>query len=133
MKRALLSLLFLTSCFTNSIEQPLVQGPNTKKQRQKIAVLQKKLELAEKEQLKVQTEVDRLATEINQAKLSLIRKQLDRYEKKNEKDLQLFLEEREALYRMIQEGPSPSAFEAQIELDRILRIITECSDEEARA
>lgn len=129
MKAYALALLLLTSCFTNTFDQPLVQGPSPKKQKQKIIALQKKLDQAEKEQLKVQSEVERLTSEINEVQLSLIRRQVDQYERKVEKIPQLFLEEREALYQMIQTGPSPSAFEAQVELDRILRIITELSDE----
>ncbi len=128
MKKCLL-LLLLTSCFTGTIESPIAQGPSAKKQRQRIVVLQKKLKEAEQEQQKVQAEVDQLTAEIGEAQIALIRKQIDRYEKKVEKVPPLFLEEREALYRMIQTGPSPSAFEAQVELDRILRLITENSDE----
>jgi t-SNARE complex subunit (syntaxin) len=122
----ILSLLFLTSCFTLN-ESALVQGPSPKKQRQKIAVLQKKLQGAEKEQKKVQSQVETLAQAIDEAEISLIRRQIDDYERKGDKS-NLFLQEREALHRMIQSGPSPSAFEAQVELDRILRLITEESD-----
>ncbi len=130
MKRLiLLTLALLTSCF--SVGEPLlVQGPSPKKQKQKIAVLQKKLESAEKEQKKIETDVERLSLEIDEAKLSLIRRQLDDHERSGMKDSALFMDEREALYRMIEAGPSPSAFEAQVELDRILRLITECSDED---
>jgi hypothetical protein len=126
--RQLLLFLLLTGCFQGP-EQLLVQGPSAKKQKLKIAVLQKKLEQAEKEQQKAHTEVERLAAEIEKAKLALIRKQIDKYEQKTEKIASLFLEEREALYQMIQTGPSPAALEAQVELDRILRLITELSDE----
>lgn len=128
MKRYIVFLIFLTACFSNP-ELAVVQGPSPKKQKQKIAVLQKKLELAEREQKKVQSEVEKLAFEIDEVQLSLIRRQVDDYEKKSDKMPHLFLDEREALYRMIQTGPSPSAFEAQVELDRILRLITELSDE----
>lgn len=126
--KAYIPLLFLTSCFTHSLDQPIAQGPSPKKQKQKIIALQKKLEQAEKEQLKVQSEVEKLSAEINEAQLSLIRRQIDQYERKAHKTPQLFLDEREALYQMIQTGPSPAAFEAQVELDRILRLITELSD-----
>ncbi len=125
MKKILL-LLLLSSCFHTS-DFPVVQGLSAKKQKQKIVVLQKKLESAEKEQKKVQNEVEKLASEIHEAQLALIRRQVDEAERK--KAPSLFLEERETLYQMIQSGPSPSAFEAQVELDRILRIITEFSDE----
>lgn len=145
MKIFFILLLFLTSCFgiIPSSETFVSQAPNGRKQKHKIAVLQKKLELAEREQKKAQDEVERLSGEVHQAQLTLIRKQLDDYEKQirkmqsdpkkyaqllqNERST-LFIEERESLHRMIQSGPSPSAFEAQMELDRILRIITELSD-----
>lgn len=126
MKR-LLALLLLTSCMTTP-DQPIIQTISPKKQKQKIAHLQKKLQIAEKEQKKVQSEVESLISEIDEVQLSLIRRQLDDYEKKSTKSLNLFLEEREALYRMIQAGPSPASLEAQAELDRILRLITELSD-----
>lgn len=111
----------------------VVQGISAKKQKQRITTLQKKLEAAEQERRKAQSEVERLAFEIDQAQLALIRKQVDKYEQKKEKTPSLFLEEREELYRMIQTGPSPASFEAQVELDRILRIITALSDEKKSA
>lgn len=123
----ILLLFFLTSCFSSS-EAPIAQVPNLKKQKQKIALLEKKLEQAEKAQRKALTEVEKLADEIDQAKLALIRRQIDKHEEKNAPAPTLFLEEREALYRMILDGPSPAALEAQVELDRILRLITELSD-----
>lgn len=124
----LLFFLCLSSCM-NRTDHVVVQSPSVKKQRQKIAVLQKKRESAEKEQKKVQSEVEKLALEIDDVQLALIRRQLDDYERKKEKPVSLFLDEREALYRMIQTGPLPTALEAQAELDRILRVITELSDE----
>lgn len=119
----------LTACIGGGGEL-LVQSPNPKKQRQKISNLQKKLELAAREKEKVESDIERLQREIDEAKLSLIRKQIDDYEKRKEKQSTLFMEEREALYRLIQSGDSSKAIEAQVELDRILRIITELSDEE---
>lgn len=132
MRAPVLFLLLLTACFS-APEQMVAQGASAKKQKQRISTLQKKLELAEKERLKVQSEVEQLALEIDRAQLALIRKQLDKYEQKKEKTPSLFLEEREVLYRMIQSGASPSSFEAQVELDRILRIITALSDEKKSA
>lgn len=129
MKRlSLIALLVLNSCFYASNDSLVMQGMSPKKQKQRIAFLQKKLEVAEKEQKKCAEEVERISTEIDEVQLSLIRKQVDDYERKNEKSVRFFLEEREALYRMIQAGPSPASLEAQVELDRILRIITELSD-----
>jgi hypothetical protein len=121
------SLLLLSSCFTVG-EQMVVQGPSAKKHKQRILVLQKKLEGAEKEHKKIQSDIETLQQEIQEAELALIRKQLDDYEKKGLLSKNLFNEERESLYRMIEKGPSASSFEAQIELDRILRIITDHSD-----
>jgi peptidoglycan hydrolase CwlO-like protein len=117
-------LLLLSSCM-GSTDVAIVQGPSARKQKQKIANLQKKLDSAESEKKKAEEEVDTLVSEINRAKLLLIQKQISDYEKKGKKTDSLFTEERELLYRMIEMGPSPSAFEAQVELDRILRIITE--------
>ncbi len=131
MKFTYLIFLFLTACFSGP-ELAVVQGVSPKKQKQKINLLQKKLETAEKEEKKAKEEVEKLAFEINDAQLALIRKQVDLYEKKKEKVTPLFLEEREALYQMIQSGPSSSAFQAQLELDRILRVITEHSDERGK-
>jgi septal ring factor EnvC (AmiA/AmiB activator) len=133
MKRYFLIFLALPACFS-APDQMVAQTINPKKQKQKIASLQKKLELAEKERAQIETEVERLAFEIDQAQLLLIRKQLDRCEQKKEPiPPSLFLEEREALYRMIQADSSPASLEAQVELDRILRIITEFSDSEKTA
>lgn len=128
MRYTLIPVLSVLSACIGGGEQLLVQGPNAKKQRQKISNLQKKLEVAAKEKEKAITEVERLQNEIDEAKLALIRKQIDDYEKRKEKNV--FVEEREVLYRLIQSGESSKAFEAQVELDRILRVITEFSDEE---
>jgi hypothetical protein len=114
----------------------VAQGPAPKKQKQKIVALQKKLDAAEKEQRKAELEVDRLSTEIHKAQLNLVRKQVDEWEKLIRQGKPIhpdsFSPERELLHRMIQDGPSPSSFDAQIELDRVLRLITELSDDEAR-
>ena len=91
--------MVLSACFSTA-ELPVVQGLSAKKQKQKIVVLQKKLESAEKEQKKVQDEVGKLASEIHEAQLALIRRQVDEAERK--KAHSLFLEERETLYQMIQ-------------------------------
>lgn len=124
------AMIFLSSCFTGG-EQFVVQGISPKKQRQKIALLQKKIEIAEKEQKKIVELIRELKDEVNSAQLALIHEQINDYEMRGGSS-ELFLDEREVLYRMIQEGPSPSAFSAQVELDRILRIITESSDEQRR-
>lgn len=136
--------LSLSSCWNmdHFSEPMLVQGPSIKKQKQKVLVLQKKLEKALQEQARLQDEVALLQTEILQAQLSVVRNKLDATERRmrpwqteQPKELQadaagLFIPERELLHQIIQTGPSPEAFEAQVELDRILRLITELSDED---
>lgn len=124
-------LLLLSGCF-NTIklqDAAVAQTLSPKRQKQKIASLQKKLEAAEREQRAAQSEVEKLALEIEEAQIALIRRQVDDYEKKAGLASDLFLEEREALYQIIRSGPGPASFEAQVELDRILRLITERSDE----
>lgn len=144
-----LCFLLLTSCSLHQattpggFDQALVQNAPLIKQKQKIALLEKKVQLAEKEQKKAEEEVEKLKRELGQAELILIQKQVNGFEtqvKKIQTDPQLsarllqieastlFLKEREILYQMIQDGPSPSAFEAQVMLDRILRMITELGD-----
>lgn len=130
MKNASVFLLLLASCFS-SAELPLIQAAHSKRQKQKIAQLQKRWEVALKEEQKASAEMAKLALEIHREELKLIRRQIDEAEEK-EGCNRLFMEEREVLYRLIQEGPSEMAFEAQVELDRILQMITECSDEEKR-
>lgn len=109
------------------------------KQRQKIAFLQKKLEMAEKEQRKAVTEVGRLGEELYTAELHLIQRQIADFENlllQSQGDskyrirlpadrTQLFLKEREMLQQMMENGPPSAALEAQLVLDRILRFITE--------
>ncbi len=123
-----LAFILLTACFEVP-DLAVVQGSHPKKQKYKINQLQKKLEVAEKEEKKAKEEVEKLSSEIFEAKLALIRKQIDFYEKKKTKGTSLFLEERETLYQMIQLGPLSSALQAQFELDRILHLITADSDE----
>lgn len=145
MRKLIFPLLFLHSCINRSSipggdDQTIVFAAPSTKQKQKIAFLKKKLSFAEKEQQKALNEVERLQSQINEAQLVLIRKQVDSYEQQIEKFLNdpqkyakllqieattLFLKEREMLHQMIQSGPSPSAFEAQVVLDRILRFITD--------
>lgn len=130
----LLAALALSSCGVRSSNVSL-DLPLTK-QKQKIIFLQKKLELAEREEKKIHAEIERLGDEMRQTQLALIRKQVDEYEeqirkqpkKKFDLDIgELFLNERDQLHRMIQSGAS--IYEAQIVLDRILQLITELSDE----
>ena len=121
----------LTSCI--SVREPFfVQEEGVQKQKQKISHLYKKLALAEEEKRNAEMDAKQLTHEINIAKLALIRAQIDAYEKGKDKNFTLFMEEREVLYQLIQEEVPSQALEAQVELDRILRIITELSDEEKR-
>lgn len=121
--------LLICGCFRNS-DFGIMHALSSRKQKLKIEHLEKKLERAEEAELQAKNEVENLKSAIDEAKIALIRKQIDDYEHANTSSSVLFVEEREALYELIQEGPSPAAFEAQVELDRILRIITEQGNEE---
>src|SRR5262249_37625496 len=123
------------SCGSRSHVTTVQELPPTK-QKQKIAFLQKKIQIAEKEEKKIHLQIERLQDELRDAQLSYIRKQIDDYEdllRKNSKKREtidsgeLFFDEREQLHRMIQNG-GPT-FEAQVVLDRILQLITILSDE----
>jgi len=142
LKNSLLILIFLTACARTSSsddEEPALHTLSPTKQKQKIGWLEKKLEIALREKKKAEIEVERLSSEIHKVQLIFIRKQLDETEKQIA-ELQkyphllkieignLFIQEREALHQIIKDGPSPCAFEAQVELDRILRTITELSE-----
>ena len=121
----------------------LAQNMSATKQKQRIALLQKRLEFAEKDLKKAHDEVEKLHGELHQTQLILIGKQIENYEKQMYKfredprykakafqgdKISLFLKEREMLQEMMENGPSPEAFEAQVVLDRILRMITELKD-----
>src|SRR5580704_16527202 len=88
-----ISVVFLfSSCWNSgSVEQPVAQGPSARKQKQRMHLLEKKLEIAQKEQRKVESEMEQLVSELDAVKLSLIRRQLDDYERKGGKALELFL------------------------------------------
>jgi septal ring factor EnvC (AmiA/AmiB activator) len=122
----------------------IAKNLSPRRQRQKISALEKKLEAAEKEQQKIQEEVEQLRREMHTAQLNLIQRQIDDFMREMEKyrnspeallsklphdATALFVSERELLYKMIQNGPSPSSFEAQVILDRILEMITQLSNE----
>jgi hypothetical protein len=105
------------------------------KQKQKIVLLQKKLQHAEKEQKKINAQVEKLGDEMREAELAYIRKQIDSFEDLIRKQpskiadfesAELFLDEREKLHRMIQS--TESVYEAQIILERILQLITQLGD-----
>lgn len=123
-----------------------VQSMSLSKQKQRISLLQKKLEYAERGLKEAQEEVDLLNTELHESQLALIARQIENYEQQLRKSLENpsrkfigkaqeergtpFLKERELLQQMMENGPSPQAFEAQVVLDRILRMITELKDVE---
>lgn len=148
MRRVVVPFLLLISmaCSRQAPEESYhAKSLSPKKQKQRIASLQKKLESAEKEQVKIHEEVEWLRHQMQSAELALIRRKVEDYEdrlRELEKDpiaysrfLQLesaalFLSEREILHQMIQAGPSPSSFEAEAVLDQILRFITNLSDED---
>ena len=107
--------------------------------------LQRKLDVAEGERQRVLDEVDTLQSEIQEARIAFVAKQLDLYERqvaKFAKDPEkygeflqteaslLFLKEREMLHEMIRSGSPTASFEAQQMLDRILRLITDLNDEQ---
>lgn len=129
--------------FQTGMNQDFVQHLPISKQKQRIAVLQKKLEHAKKNLQTAQEIVDQLNVDLYQSQLVLISKQIENYEKTAKKipsdsafqrmlvqkdDSSLFIRERETLQQMLENGPSPEAFEAQIILDRILRAITESKE-----
>lgn len=132
--KALLILLFLTSCVLLQTSDEFTQVLPPTKQKQKIALLEKKLQRAEKEQKKVEEEVGRLSNAVKEAQIALIQKQIEDYRKAHpqkldpEEVVSFFLKEREILHGMVLDGPSFTAFEAQKVLDQLLEMITELSD-----
>jgi len=118
--------LLFSGCFQSN-DFGVVQGLSLKKQKQKVQAIEKKLERAQEIALLAEADIERLKIELDQAKLTYIRKQIDEFDEQEKNTASLFVEEREDLYEMIESGPSPQALEAQVELDRILRIITEQS------
>lgn len=122
------SCLFFVGCFETS-DFGILQALNERRQKQRIVSLEKKLNRIETLEREATLEKEELITEIDRAKIALIRGRIDGFEKKNEAASSLFIDEREILYDLIQSGPSPSSFEAQIELDRMLRIMAEKGEE----
>jgi len=126
-------LIVLASCGMRMTPN-VAELPPTK-QKQKIVLLQKKLQLAEKEQKKIQAHVERLSDEMREAELAYIRKQVDGYEELIRKQpskmadfdsAELFSDERERLHKMIHS--SESSYEAQVVLERILQLVTQLQD-----
>ena len=132
MRYLILTLFILNACISHT-ETLFAQGPTFKRQKQKVLNLRKKLESVVEDKEDTEKRIESLQREIDEAELALIKRQIDEYEKYPQKEISLFIEEREALYRLIQTGEMSQAEEAQGELDRILRIITELSDETRHA
>lgn len=144
MRKIGIACLLLSGCMSSHVlrlgeGQEIVQTLSITKQKQRIALLQKKLEMAERHFKEAQEDMERLQSELHQSQLALIAGQIESYERQirqsgssrlisqkaqEEKDAP-FLKEREVLQQMMENGPSPEAFEAQVVLDRILRMITE--------
>lgn len=113
--RFILFLLLFSSCFFHDLPE------------HRVVTLQKKLQSAEKERQRASQKVALLQQEVQKNRLAIIKRQLDAYEKQIVKSsINLFEKEREQLHEMIES--SPFAQEAQEQLDRILRLITEATD-----
>jgi hypothetical protein len=123
--RWLLLLLLLGGCVHTT---PIAHTLSPKKQKQRIHILEKKLEGAKQELRKAQDAVEEIEMELEGAQIALVKRSLDEYEKKHPKQTELFVEEKEVLYRLIREGPNPGSFAAQAELDRLQRLSTESSE-----
>lgn len=125
--------IFFTTVLLSACAGPHIASNelSPRKQKQRIALLQKKLDVAQEDSEKAHRHVSQLEGELRAAKLSLIRKQLGEYEKKQRplEASSLFAKERELLHELIQGGSASLAREAQDLLDRILRLITELSDD----
>lgn len=127
MKWILLSCVLFAGCVNQGFHlgesQSIVQTMPVTKQKQRIAILQKKLEKAQRN-LKVATdEVEELASEIQQSQLTMIETQMEKFQKGSFAGKDPFLKEREILQQIVENGPSPEAFEARVVLDRMQRII----------
>ncbi len=141
MRKISVACLLLSSCMSSHAfrlrdGQEVVQTLSMTKQKQRIAFLQKKLEMAERHFKEAQEEVEHLQSELHQSQLALIAGQIEGYERQMRQtsssrppspkiEESPFSKEREVLQQMMENGPSPEAFEAQVVLDRILRMITE--------
>lgn len=147
-KTVLVSALFLTGCLSNNSllsldNQDNVQNLSVSRQKQRITLLQKKLQIAQKDLQEAQEQVIVLSKELQASQLALISRQIESYEQQVEKihglsfrngfklsqdPNGLFIKEREMLEEMMESGPSPESSQAQIVLDKVLRLITESQD-----
>ena len=140
MKRIFLGLgclFFFTYCgFVQQSYWPMAMV--NRQQKHKAALLQKKLAIAEKKLQDSQEEANKLRLALCEAELNVIETDLDLLEEKwqaNPMQLavslrgaapNLFLEEREALYAII--DLDRSSTRAQFLLDRFLQLMTQLSD-----
>lgn len=139
----------LTGCMSNSSllsldNQDNIQNLSVSRQKQRISLLQKKLQNAQKDLFEAQELVSVLSKELQASQLALIARQIENYEQQVEKaqifaqknnytkfshdQNVLFIKERELLEEMMENGPSPESSQAQIVLDKVLRLITESQD-----
>jgi len=139
--------ILISGCTLPPSDSELFVKLSSTKQKQKIALLQKKIDRAEKEQKKIEETVEHLREEMENAELILVRRMVfdmeeklrkfeedpaNRFKYTEQEIANLFLKEREILYRMIHADPTPASFEAQAVLDQILRLITTLSDERTK-
>ncbi len=109
-----------------------------RRQKQKVAILQRKLTSAQHALLEDQEEVEKLRMQLCDAQLEAVNAKISSVEEKWQMDpdrlvksigfqtSSLFLEEREVLHEIIQSGPQ--SVRAQELLDRILQMITQLSN-----
>lgn len=120
MRWILFCTVFCASCMNQGFHlgesQSIVQTMPVTKQKQRIAILQKKLEYAQRNLKLASDEVESLSSEVQQSQLTMIETKIQ----KGSKDP--FLKEREILQQIVENGPSPEAFEARVVLDRLQRI-----------
>ncbi len=132
--------LFVTSCSVRdqmAAQTSFLSGYD-RKQKQKVIVLQKKMEIAERTLAKYEDDVDFLRGQLCDAQLESIESQIAHLERRwqidpvslsqvlYEETSRLFLEERETLYQILQTGIS--VHRAQNLIDRILQLITQIND-----
>ncbi len=145
MKRIAISLIFLLAACTakqqSNAQAAFFRPQVNHKLKGKAVVLQKKLASAERSLLEDQSAIERLRSQVCDAELNAIESQINTIEQKWKSDPQkiaqslrrevsvLFLDERETLTRIIQNGPD--VMRAQVLLDRILQLITQVSDSSA--
>ncbi len=138
--KLLLLFLFLSSCAVRDqmVANNTFLSGSDRKQKQKVIVLQKKLEMAERSLAKSKADVEDLRSLLYDAQLDSIETRLEVLERKWQTDpvalsqalymetARLFLEEREILYQILQAGVS--IHRAQSLIDRILQLITQIND-----